>query len=137
MTHPKQWSNMSGTKKRRKLAEVVNMIFERCLELCIVSPSAVMMKRSLLDEVGFFDETLPVCEDYDLWLRVTARYPVHFIEKPLIVKRGGHDDQLSRAFWGMDRFRVYALLKMLREQDLPRAWRFMTVEELKKKNERL
>ena len=72
------------------------MIFEQSLALCLVSPSAVMMKRSLFDAVGLFDEDLPACEDYDLWLRISWRYPVHLIETPLIIKRGGHADQLSK-----------------------------------------
>jgi len=117
-------------KKHRKYG---GWIYPHCLPLCIISPSSVILKREVFNEVGAFDEALPACEDYDLWLRVTARHPVHFIERPLIVKRGGHADQLSRAFWGMDRFRVYVLLKMLRENDLPRAWRLLTLEELRKK----
>jgi len=117
-------------KKHRKYG---GWIYPHCLPLCIISPSSVILKREVFDVVGSFDEALPACEDYDLWLRVTAKYPVYFIEKPLIVKRGGHDDQLSRAYWGMDRFRVYALLKMLRKNELPRAWRLLTTEELKKK----
>jgi hypothetical protein len=88
------------------------MIFERCLELCMVSPSAVMMKRRMLDEIGLFDEALPVCEDYDLWLRVSCQIPIFLIETPLVIKRGGHPDQLSRTP-GHDRFRVEALKKIL------------------------
>ena len=100
------------------------MIFEKSLALCLVSPSAVMMKRSLFDEVGLFDEDLPACEDYDLWLRISWRYPVHLIETPLIIKRGGHDDQLSKAP-GLDKFRIQALIKVIEngqlEQDSYRA----------------
>ena len=88
------------------------MIFERSLELCLVSPSAVMIRRALFDEVGLFDEDLPACEDYDLWLRISWRYPVHLIETPLIIKRGGHADQLSKAP-GLDRFRIQALKKVI------------------------
>ena len=93
-------------------------IFKQCLPLCIVSPSSVMLRKSLLDEVGIFDESMPVCEDYDLWLRIAIRYPFKFLSDKLIVKRGGHEDQLSRKFWGMDRWRVYALEKLLRGDDL-------------------
>jgi len=100
------------------------MIFEKSLALCLVSPSAVMMRRSLLDAVGLFDEDLPACEDYDLWLRVSWRYPVHLIETPLIIKRGGHADQLSKAP-GLDKFRIKALKKVIEsgqlEQDSLRA----------------
>lgn len=87
-------------------------IFIPSLALCLVSPSAVMIKRELIDEVGGFDEDLPACEDYDLWLRISRKYPVHLINKFLIVKRGGHEDQLSRAS-GLDRFRIASLKKML------------------------
>ena len=93
-------------------------IFKQCLPLCIVSPSSVMLRRSLLNEVGGFDESMPVCEDYDLWLRIAVRYPFKFLNEKLIVKRGGHKDQLSRKYWGMDRWRVYALDKLLRCNDL-------------------
>jgi hypothetical protein len=84
-----------------------------------------MLRKSLLDEVGVFDESMPVCEDYDLWLRIAIRYPFKFLSDKLIVKRGGHEDQLSRKYWGMDRWRVYALEKLLRGDDLnpeQRSW---------------
>jgi len=88
------------------------MIFERSLGLCLVSPSAVMIRKTLLDVVGLFDENLPACEDYDLWLRISCRYPVHLIDTPLIIKRGGHEDQLSKAA-GLDRFRIQSLGKII------------------------
>ncbi len=89
-------------------------IFHASLNLCLVSPSAVMMTRELLHRLGGFDERFPVCEDYDLWLRIARDTAVPLIDQPLVVKRGGHRDQLSRATWGMDRFRVQALAKLLR-----------------------
>ena len=94
-------------------------IFEPSLRLCLISPSAVMLRRSLFERVGGFDETLPACEDYDLWLRITRDTPVWLIDRPLVIRRGGHADQLSRRFWGMDRFRVAALIRLLSEDDLP------------------
>ena len=92
-------------------------IFIPSLSLCLVSPSAVMLRRTLFDEIGNFDENLPACEDYDLWLRVSARHPVYLVDEPLIVKRGGHFDQLSRAA-GLDRFRIQALRKILQHGNL-------------------
>ena len=92
------------------------MIFEQSLALCLVSPSAVMIKKSLFDTVGVFDENLPACEDYDLWLRISCRYPVHLIDSTQIIKRGGHADQLSRAA-GLDKYRIESLVKIL-ERDL-------------------
>lgn len=88
-------------------------LFNRCLPLCVISPSATLLQRSLLDEVGLFDESLPACEDYDLWLRICSRFPVLYVNEPLLRKYGGHADQLSRRYWGMDRFRVRALDKLL------------------------
>ena len=88
------------------------MIFERSLALCLVSPSAVMLKKNLFDTVGVFDEHLPACEDYDLWLRISCRYPVHLIDSPLIIKRGGHDDQLSKAA-GLDKYRIQSLMNII------------------------
>ncbi len=105
-------------------------IFERCLPLCIISPSSVVMKRSLLEEVGLFDETMPVCEDYDLWLRVCSRYPVLFIDNPLIVKQGGHEDQLSRAYPAMDRYRIASLVRIIRSGWLDPAQRASALREL-------
>jgi glycosyltransferase involved in cell wall biosynthesis len=88
-------------------------IFRHCLPLCVISPSSALLHRSLFEEVGLFDTSLPACEDYDLWLRICAREAVLFLEQPLIVKYGGHSDQLSRRHWGMDRFRIEALEKII------------------------
>jgi glycosyltransferase involved in cell wall biosynthesis len=97
-------------KKHRKLG---GRIFRACLPLCIISPSSALVHRSLFDDIGLFDESLPVCEDYDFWLRVTALHPVLYLDELLIVKHGGHHDQLSRRYWGMDRFRIRALEKAI------------------------
>lgn len=97
----------------KKHAKHGGRIFRHCLPLCVISPSAVMIHRDIFVEIGLFDETLPACEDYDLWLRICAIYPVLYIDQPLIIKTGGHADQLSRRYWGMDRFRIQALEKLL------------------------
>ena len=97
----------------RKHAKGGGWIYRDCLPRCVISPSSALLQRSLLESVGGFDEALPACEDYDLWLRICARHPVLYLETPLITKYGGHADQLSRRYWGMDRFRVHALEKIL------------------------
>lgn len=93
-------------------------IFEKCLPLCVISPSSALIKKTVFDDIGFFDEELPACEDYDLWLRYCCHRPVLYIDTPLLVKYGGHDDQLSKKFWGMDRFRLQSLLKLISSQTL-------------------
>ncbi|MFQ5605966.1 MAG: glycosyltransferase [bacterium] len=102
-------------------------IFEQCVPRCIVSPSSVLMKKEFFDRVGMFDESLPACEDYDFWLRGALRFPFHFIPQKLIVKRGGHPDQLS-AQWGLDRYRVHALVKLLKEASLTSEQRRLVVQ---------
>ncbi len=97
-------------KKHKKYS---GWIFRQCLPLCIVSPSAVMLHRSVFDHVGIFDESMPACEDYDLWLRIAPHYPIYLIDKPLTIKRGGHDDQQSRTVPALDRLRIQALCKSL------------------------
>ena len=105
-------------------------IFEPSLELCLVSPSAVMLKRSLLDEVGLFDESFPVCEDYDLWLRISKKYPVYLIEKDLVMKEGGAPDQLSSTLKGMDKFRIKSMVKLLEEGELTEKQVVAVIKEL-------
>jgi GT2 family glycosyltransferase len=107
-------------------------IFRRSLELCLVSPSAVMMSRKLFSEMGGFDDSFWVCEDYDLWLRIAVDYRVPLISTAAVVKRGGHADQLSRSQWGMDRFRVVSLRKLL-ESGLEGEKRRWVLEELRRK----
>ncbi len=121
---------VNAMKKHRKSG---GWIFQQCLPLCVISPSAVVLKRELFDRVGLFDESLPACEDYDLWLRICHQMPVHYIDRPLIKKYGGHEDQLSRQFWGMDRFRIRSLQKLLDNAELNEANRQATEAMLKHK----
>lgn len=105
-------------KVAKKYAKVGRDLFEASLSHCIIAPSSALMHRSLFDSLGFFDETLEVCEDYDLWLRVSLKHNIGLVDKKLITKYGGSADQLSRKFWGMDRFRVEALEKLMQEISL-------------------
>ena len=118
---------------RRKHAKYGGRIFQYCLPLCAMSPSSVLIHRSVLDDVGLFDEEMPACEDYDLWLRICARYPVHYLDEPLVVKYGGHPDQLSRRVWGLDRFRIRALEKILESGELDGEDRNAALETLLEK----
>ncbi|MEE2961204.1 MAG: glycosyltransferase family A protein [Myxococcota bacterium] len=97
-----------------KHAKPNGRVFKASLALCAMSPSSALIHRRVFDDVGLFDESLPACEDYDLWLRISSKYDVLLVPEPLVVKYGGHEDQLSRKHWGMDRFRVKALEKILK-----------------------
>ena len=108
-------------------------IFENCLPLCCISPSSVLIRKKVFDDIGLFDESLDVCEDYDLWLRFCCKYPVNFVDQKLTIKNGGHKDQLSKKYWGMDRFRVQALENLLRSAVLDEWQRQLTKSMLLKK----
>lgn len=110
--------NGARVNPKAKHAKFGGWIFDKCLPLCCISPSSALIHRRVLARVGNFDEDLPACEDYDLWLRVTHREPVLLVARQLVVKHGGHAGQLSRRYWGMDRFRVRALLKMLQTAEI-------------------
>ena len=116
-------------KKHRKHS---GWIFDKVLPLCLLSLSSALFRRELFEEIGKFDEGLPACEDYDLSIRIAAKYPIHLLPRPLTVKRGGHADQLSRKYWGMDRFRVKALEKAL-QLDLTSQQKQLVRQELVRK----
>ena len=88
-------------------------IFSNCLSLCCISPSSVLINKNIFKEVGYFDESLPVCEDYDLWLKICSQEKILFINQKLTLKYGGHKDQLSKTYWGMDRFRIKSLENLI------------------------
>jgi len=88
-------------------------IFDKCLDICRMSPSSVLIHKRVISDIGVFDETLQVCEDYDLWLRITSKYSVLFEKELLIIKYGGHKDQLSKVKEGIEQFRIQSLEKIL------------------------
>ena len=126
----RQGARVNPMKKHRKSG---GWIYPSCLPLCVVSPSAVLIHSSVFAQVGEFDESLPVCEDYDLWLRISNQYRFGYIEEKLVVKHGGHDDQLSRAYPAMDQYRIVALDKILRHGNLDREARNLTLSVIVEK----
>ena len=109
--------NGKRVNPQKKHQKPSGMIFEASLHLCLVSPSAVMMRKELFDLKGHFNEDFIVCEDYDLWLRVSSTLPVFLIDSPYTIKRGGHPDQLS-GFHSQDRFRIASLLSLVESNSL-------------------
>jgi glycosyltransferase involved in cell wall biosynthesis len=108
-------------------------IFNRSLELCLMSPSSILLSRDIFDSYGQFDESLVVCEDYDMWLRITAHEKVGFIDTALTIKYGGHDDQLSIAYPAMDRYRVISLIKLLSNHQLSTEKHKLVIETIRHK----
>ena len=108
-------------------------VFENCLDICRISPSSVLIKKEVFEMVGLFDESLKVCEDYDLWLRITAVLPVIFLDQPLIIKYGGHTDQLSRVDSGIEKYRIQSLEKILSSNSLSISQSKIAISQLIKK----
>lgn len=119
--------------KHQKHLPFAGDLFAASLERCMISSSSVMLHRSLLDEAGGWDESLPVCEDYDMWLRITARHPVGFVDKVLSTKFGGHADQLSQRFAVMDQYRIRALTKILQSDILSPVQQSLAIAERERK----
>ena len=91
-----------------------------------------MLKKSLFERYGGFDENLPVCEDYDLWLKISRVHPVGLDSIPSVIKYGGHEDQLSQKLQAMDRFRVKSLLGRL-ENEQAQHYRKKIIDVLREK----
>ena len=108
-------------------------LFSVSLLRCMISPSSVFIKKTLLDRHGGFDELLPACEDYDLWLRITAQERVGFIDKSLVYKHAGHADQLSESIPILDQYRIQSLYKIIVEEPLTSGQRQQVKEVLCKK----
>ena len=102
--------HLNQKKKHKKKG---GYIFEDCLDACKISPSSVLINKKLFLKYGGFDSSFQVCEDYELWLRLTSKEEVGYIEEPLVKKFGGHAGQLSCKYWGLDRFRIKALEKLI------------------------
>ena len=119
--------------QRKKHEKYGGYIFDKCLDICRISPSSVLFRKNILDHVGWFDDQLPVCEDYDLWLRITAEYRILFIDEPLIIKYGGHDDQLSRSVESIEFFRIKSLENLLDRTELSTNNRVLAIQMIIKK----
>ena len=106
----KNGKRINQKKKHKKYG---GDIFKKCLDMCRISPSSVLIEKNIFEEIGFFNENLVVCEDYELWLRICDKYEVFFIDEPLIFKYGGHQGQLSYSIDSIEYHRIKALEYLL------------------------
>lgn len=120
-------------RQRAKHEKRGGRIFEHCLPLCRISPSAAVLRRTVFEALGGFDEELEVAEDYELWLRLTCSHPVGFIAEPLTIKRGGHQGQLSERYGQIEKFRIEALRRVLLRAPLDAEQRRLALAELRRK----
>ena len=113
--------------------KILGFQFKENLKRCMITPSSVMIEKKLLDETGGFNEDFPGCEDYDLWLRITGRYPVGLVDEFLLTRYGGHADQLSSTIPVLDRFRIQSMESILQDKALSDEQRGFVRDELFKK----
>ena len=132
-TNEKWIRNGKHLNKKKKHEKKEGYIFNDCLEICKISPSSVLIHKSLFLKYGYFDNDLVVCEDYDLWLRITSKVLVGYVDEPLLIKYGGHKGQLSKKYWGIDRFRVQALEKLILKFFLNSDQKYLAIKIIIKK----
>jgi len=109
-------------------------IFQHCLQLCAVGMSTVMLRNKLFEQIGLFNEKYRCCEDYDLWIRISCKYPFLLIDEPLTIKDGGRDDQVSFQYRvGMDKLRIAAIQDLLQGKSLTPEQIELSLQELYRK----
>jgi len=109
------------------------LVFDNALKLCCIGMSTTVVNKELFNNIGYFDQTMMACEDYDLWLRASIVYPFKLIPHALTIKHGGHTDQLSHQYPAMDTLRIYAIDKLLKNADLTKTQRTSAISHLKQK----
>jgi glycosyltransferase involved in cell wall biosynthesis len=122
-----------GQKKKHSKPD--GHVYRNALGICCIGMSTAVVKKRVFRRIGLFDETFEACEDYDLWLRASNVFDVKLIPEELTIKHGGRRDQLSVKVWGLDRFRIRSLEKMLGSGDLSEEDHSLTFDELRKKCE--
>jgi hypothetical protein len=136
ISHTRELWYRKGKKvnQKNKHAPPHGQIFCRCLAMCVVGMSTVMVRRKLFDSYGCFDESLLCCEDYDLWLRVSGQEKFLLVDKPLTLKDGGRSDQLSAIHrLGMDTWRIRSICSLLESSRLSTEQYQLALAELDRK----
>lgn len=126
--------NSVRVNPKTKHSKETHELFKRSLEFCLISPSTVMMKRSLFQKYGPFEESYTVCEDYDLWIKILAHENVGYLSEALVNKYGGHEDQLSTKYFAMDYWRIKSLVQLF-HSTVNELQRTQISEVLKRKSE--
>ncbi|QGY40939.1 glycosyltransferase [Pseudodesulfovibrio cashew] len=116
-----------------KYAKPEGWFFEAALSMCLISPACTMFTRAAWETIGPFDESMPSCEDYDMWLRACLAFPVGLVREPLTIKHGGRADQLSNCVPCADLYRIRALVKILQCGKLDASQRALAMRELENK----
>lgn len=117
----------------RRTCNVDMLRFEDLLTCRGQKVSGSILRRQCIDSEAPFDENLPVCEEYDFWLRIASRYPVARMLEAFQIPA----TQAKCQDWGLERFRVYALEKAYQSGHLSAMMRHRVAEELVRECEHL
>lgn len=129
--------NNEVVQKKKHHEKLSGLIFSKCLDQCFIGPSSVLMEKTLFDSFGGFDADYEVCEDFELWLRVSFRNYIGLVDQELVIKYGGHDDQLSMKYPAMDYWRIKALYKFLISHNVENIEKILISSTIEKKSKHL
>jgi glycosyltransferase involved in cell wall biosynthesis len=87
-----QGNPLDATERQPLRGDVLGPLFWRPF-ICF---SSATVRRSVLEEVGLFDESIPMSIDYDLWLRIGLKYHFDYVDEALVKYRIGHPNLSSR-----------------------------------------
>lgn len=133
-SRPKTWivhgrvaTSRGGARARRaKTTPMSTIPFEDVVAGNQLFASAVVSHRQCLEAHCGFDENLPACEDYDLWVRVAAHVPIYQVPEALVCNKRNS----NLPSWSLDRYRVYALEKAYQSGHLNSIQRHRVADEL-------
>lgn len=125
----------NGQTIKQNLLRPSGDVFLECVKNCCIGPSTSVFHQKVVSDIGGFRADFPVCEDYDFWLRASAKYLVVHIPEALVLKHGGHPDQLSTRFHSMDLWRLKALSFQLWNPFLNTTQKRAVAEAMFKKSE--
>lgn len=83
--------------RRRDLLPEDGHILKWVLLEPALAPASAMMRRSVYEAIGGFNETLPTAEDIEYHLRIAAHAKIGIVEVPLVRAMRGHDGLSSLA----------------------------------------
>jgi glycosyltransferase involved in cell wall biosynthesis len=86
-----EWLWPDGSVSQRIPRREANLSRTLLTKNVVGETSLGMVRRSALDAVGGFDETLPSSQDMDLWLRICERFPADVVPEALVRVSKGND----------------------------------------------
>jgi glycosyltransferase involved in cell wall biosynthesis len=119
----------------KKHSKYGGRIFSKMLDFCRISPSSVVIHKDIFNEVGMFDINLPVCEDYDLWLRIALRFEIGYLPIKTIIKVAHKSFQLSLDTPFIEYYRLLSLCKILKNNFLFHSEKKDAIIEIERKFE--